>query len=176
MAGVWYDFNLHLIGEHDKCEALYNELGIACDGRYDDDNEIEPIKAFGPFREGAENEGDGVVIWKHPIHLQTGDDGMRGEAYTPFLPYIEKHLGVSLLFEGIADTDCSRDSFYFVFENGNITKKYYNSHDFNEYEDEEEDCIKVRDEDSKKVVEPFVKQWIKKAEKRGKYYKRELSQ
>jgi hypothetical protein len=175
MAGVWYDFNLHFSGKHDKCEALYDELSIACDGRYDDDNDIEPDDEFSSFRDGAQTQGLDCVMSGHPIHFQTDDYGISDEPYDPFFPYIEKHPDVSLLFEGIAETDSSRASFYFVFENGKITDHFYYSYDFSEYDDDE-DCIKARNDDMEETVQPFVKQWCKEAKKHRKYYKPKLSQ
>jgi hypothetical protein len=39
MAGIWYDFNLHVRGGREQCEPLYEELTLAVNGGYDDDDE-----------------------------------------------------------------------------------------------------------------------------------------
>jgi tetratricopeptide (TPR) repeat protein len=169
--GIWYDFNLHVRGRREQCEPLYQELDLALNGGSDeDDNEVEPEKAFNSFREGAENQGEYVfALLGDLIHFQTGDDGIREEPYGLFLSYIERHPDVSLLFEGVSDTDDSRACFYYLFENGKKTQEYYNSFDFSDYDDQEE-CIEERDNDFKKNVSPFVKNWLAEAEKDNTLY------
>ena len=173
MENFWYSCNLHICGDFDKCVPFYEDLFAATVGVYNDDGDQidKPDEAFQPFHDGAVDTAGGELFPQigNSIELQTGDDGIRGEVYDLFLPFIKKHPDVSLLFEGVADTDSSRSSFYFVFEKGKIAKKYYKSHDFSKYDDQDE-CIEARDKDHKKEVRPFVVQWLEEAKKSNRLY------